>query len=146
MPRPKVTLIPVKKTKPAEIELVNESAELSGYVISLQSLDKIIKAHSKPGPIYQKTYLVNPKKPYLKNECLVEVDGLPRGIYRIEMTSDCGEIVSNLLYVSNLIAITEYLPDNKLRIVVVDSVSGHPVPKAKVDKRLKSLTAALNEQ
>ena len=96
-------------------------------------LDKIIKAHSKPEPIYQKTYLVNPKKPYLKNECLVEVDGLPRGIYRIEMTSNYGEIVSNLLYVSNLIAITEYLPDNKLRIVVVDSVSGHPVPKAKVD-------------
>jgi hypothetical protein len=32
-------------------------------------LDKIIKAHSKPEPICQKTYLVNPKKPYLKNEC-----------------------------------------------------------------------------
>ena len=121
-----------------------ESLTISVFSTSLTSLkveyskyssdfEKIIKAHTDSQPLYTKTYLVNSEKPYIKSECLVEVEGLPIGIYRIELSSNYGDIVSNLLHVSNVIAITEFLPDNKLRIAVVDNMTGHPISKAKVD-------------
>ena len=121
-----------------------ESLTVSIYATRLTSLkveysrhssdfDKIIKAYIESKPIYQKTYLVNPETPYFKNECLIEVEGLPLGIYKIELSSNYGDKDSNLLHVSDVTAITEHLPDNKLRIVVVDSINGYPIPKAKVD-------------
>ncbi len=103
------------------------------YIRYSSDYDKIINKHTEPQPLYSRTYVLNPSKPYLKYESLIEVAGLPLGIYKIELKSNYGDIASKLLHVSNVIAIAEFLPDDKVRIAVVDSLFGHPIPKAKVD-------------
>ncbi|MBR4367236.1 MAG: hypothetical protein IKP43_10720 [Bacteroidaceae bacterium] len=83
--------------------------------------------------VYSKTYHYSNDKPYITKECQVEVGGLPLGIYIIELKNDRGETDVAFLHVSKTMAINETLPDDKIRIVVVDNLTGHPVPFAKVD-------------
>ena len=69
---------------------------------------------------------------YKFSESSFNVENLDKGIYIIETTCNVKgvEPCYNILYVSNLFVITESLPDDKIRMAVVDSRSGQPVSNA----------------
>jgi uncharacterized protein YfaS (alpha-2-macroglobulin family) len=92
-----------------------------------------MKAHASPKPIFRKVYDYIEECPYIFKETLLEVDGLPLGIYMIELKSNYGDSTVDILHVSNIMSITEFLPNFNLRIVVVNNVTGHPIPYAKID-------------
>ena len=95
--------------------------------------EKKMKAHASPKPIFRKVYDYTEECPYIFKETLLEVDGLPLGIYMIELKSNYGDSTVDILHVSNIMSITEFLPNFNLRIVVVNNVTGHPIPYAKID-------------
>ena len=58
---------------------------------------------------------------------------LPVGIYMVEMESKPASSISRkMYYVSNVRLLTEALPNNQLRYVVVDATTGQPVKEAKI--------------
>lgn len=61
--------------------------------------------------------------------------GLPEGVYLLEFSTDNNNIIPRhaLLRVTNLFAIQEQLPDNSLRMVVVNATTGEPIPHASVE-------------
>ena len=63
-----------------------------------------------------------------------QLGGLPLGAYLVEMKGDAPGMKPQyaLLYVSNLYVLNETLPNNQLRLVVVDAKSGQPVPGATI--------------
>lgn len=64
------------------------------------------------------------------------LEGLPLGLYMIEITSEPEtRVVRWLYYVTDLFAIAEAQPNDKIRYVVVNSTTGQPIAKAHV--RLK---------
>ncbi len=91
------------------------------------------KKHVSSSPIYSKSYRYKVDKPYITTEAQIEVEGLPLGIYFVELTSNKGISDSILLYVSGITAIVECLPEKQMRIVVVDNTTGQPVRKAMVN-------------
>ena len=94
---------------------------------------KLIRDHAAGEPVYSRTYEYENLVPYKTFENRIEVDGLRPGIYMVELKSDHGEAELKLLHVSNILAIAEVLPDDRVRINVVDITTGHPIPNAKVD-------------
>lgn len=64
----------------------------------------------------------------------VSIEGLPVGTYLMEVKADAEGLSPDyaLLHVSNLYAMHETLPDNRMRVVVVDATTGVPVPEATV--------------
>jgi len=91
------------------------------------------KKHVSSSPIYSKSYRYKVDKPYITTEAQIEVEGLPLGIYFVELTSNKGISDSILLYVSGITTIVECLPEKQMRIVVVDNTTGQPVRKAMVN-------------
>lgn len=59
---------------------------------------------------------------------------LDKGVYLVEFTTDNKYIRPErmLLHVSDMYALTEGLPDDNLRIVVVSATTGQPIPGAKI--------------
>lgn len=59
---------------------------------------------------------------------------LDKGVYLVEFTTDNKDIKPErmLLHVSDMYALTEKLPDDNLRIVVVSATTGQPIPGAKI--------------
>ena len=59
---------------------------------------------------------------------------LDKGVYLVEFTTDNKSIRPErmLLHVSDMYALTEGLPDDNLRIVVVSATTGQPIPGAKI--------------
>lgn len=94
---------------------------------------KLIRSHADTEPIYSRTYEYGKQVSYKTIESQIEVDGLKPGIYLVELKSDDGEAELELLHVSNILAIAEVLPGDRIRINVVDISTGHPIPNAKVD-------------
>ena len=68
----------------------------------------------------------------------VAVAALPVGVYLLELAADNPKVkpIRSLLYVSNVLPLLEEQPGKKVRMVVVDATTGHPVPNAQV--RLKT--------
>ena len=64
-----------------------------------------------------------------------EIEGQPKGLYLLEMFADESTVPVRraLLSVSDLYLIHQDMPDQKIRMVVVNSTTGHPVPGAKID-------------
>ena len=91
---------------------------------------KIVRKYTKQLPHYSKTYEYAAGKPYLTYEETLTTDGLAHGIYLVTIESEHGKGNPQLLYVSGLTTLTEYLPRQKIRIVVVDPLTGHPMPYA----------------
>ena len=69
-----------------------------------------------------------------------EMEGQPRGLYLLEMFADESSVPVKraLLRVSDLFLVHQDMPDNKIRMVVVNSTTGHPVPGAKIDCKYRT--------
>lgn len=97
-----------------------------------QEIRRTLLKYASLSPLYSKTYEYPAGQPYLTYEETVTIDGLAPGIYLVTIESEHGKGDPQLLYVSGLTTLTEFLPGDKMRIVVVDPLTGHPVPYAQV--------------
>ena len=97
---------------------------------NFEAVKKKIIAGSKK--IYTKTYLG--KKAYEKSRDTLTIDPLPAGAYLITFRTDNKNIPEGgmLFYVSDLTLLSQSLPDNKLRMAVVNSTTGQPVAGANI--------------
>ena len=86
------------------------------------------------------------KAEYESFEDSLTLEGLPEGVYMIEMESQpATQVARQLYFVSNVRVIMEGLPENKIRYVVVNATTGQPLQGAHVKlltsrKTLKTLT------
>ena len=64
----------------------------------------------------------------------MEIGGLPVGVYLVEFTTNHNSIKPEraLLHVSDMYAMWEHLPDNKIRFAVVSATTGQPIKGAKI--------------
>jgi len=63
----------------------------------------------------------------------IELQGLPEGVYLIEMESlPASQVSRQLYYVSNVRILNQGLPDNKVRYVAVNATTGQPLKKAHI--------------
>ncbi|MBQ6208546.1 MAG: alpha-2-macroglobulin [Prevotella sp.] len=67
------------------------------------------------------------------------IEGLPIGVYLVEFTTNQSNIKTEraLLYVSDMYAVHEFLPDNKVRLVALSATTGKPVAGAKIELTAK---------
>jgi len=72
---------------------------------------------------------------YESFEDSVELSGLEPGVYMIEWSSPQTETSRELYFVSGVRLMSQAMPDQQMRYVVVDARTGQPIPKATV--RLK---------
>lgn len=78
-----------------------------------------------------KTFVGNPD--YHVFEDSVILGGLPVGVYMIEfVSSPSSEVSRQLYYVTDVFRMTQPLPDNRQRHVVVSSTTGQPIAGAKL--------------
>ena len=111
------------------------STDLTGdkaNYIENEKKQEIIREYNHQTPLYSKTYEYPTGQAYLTYEETVTIDGLAPGIYLVTIESEHGKCNPELLSVSGLTTLTEFLPGDKMRIVVVDPLTGHPVPYAQV--------------
>lgn len=75
------------------------------------------------------------KADYEVSRDTMSIQPLPAGMYLVEVSTDNVNIAPEraLLHVSNLYPITEPLPDKKIRVVVLNAVSGEPVAGAHIN-------------
>ena len=87
-----------------------------------------------PGQVGSFTRHYYGRPDYEVNRDTIIMEGLPAGVYMLEMTTDNTSVPVErvLLRVSGLYPVTEALPDKKLRLAVLDAVTGKPVKGAKV--------------
>ena len=79
------------------------------------------------------------KLPYKYSTDSVLLQGLPVGTYMLEFISDNKDVPVRrvLLAVTNVTAVVQALPANRVRIVVLNATTGYPMPNAKVRLTLK---------
>ncbi len=124
--------IPLKYRNIESLTITVYRTNLTGR--NADSLTESLKSYIKKSvPVINKTVEFGAGKSYITKETKIELNGLPTGIYYIELKSNYGNTVDGILHVSSMIAIAEFLPYRRIRIVVVDNMTGHPVPNAKVD-------------
>lgn len=77
---------------------------------------------------------LDPTLDYQSKDTTLKIATPNEGIYLLEVISDQKSVESsyNLLYVTKLKVINHKLPDNTYEFIVLDSKSGHPVPKAEL--------------
>lgn len=87
---------------------------------------------SSPVATYQRNY--NGAPAWKCNSDSVKLSGLPVGVYMIEASTDNKNIKASrrLIRVSDVFAIHQTLPDNKIRLVAVSATTGKPLPDAKI--------------
>ena len=75
------------------------------------------------------------KADYEESRDTMTIQPLPAGMYLVEVSTDNVSIAPErvLLHVSNLYPITEPLPGKKIRVAVLNAVSGEPVAGAHID-------------
>lgn len=75
------------------------------------------------------------KADYEVSRDTMTIQPLPAGMYLVEISTDNVSIAPEraLLHVSSLYPITEALPDKKIRVAVLDAISGKPVAGAHID-------------
>ena len=124
--------IPLKYRNVKTITVTIYPTNLTGR--NSDTLSESLRSYTKKAtPVLRKTFELEVVKPYITKETQLELNGLPLGIYLIELKSDQGDMTDGILHVSNIIAIAEHLPNRRTRIVVVDNMTGRPIPHAKVD-------------
>ena len=117
---------------------------------------EIIKQKLVPGAVYNyvKQFDVSLRE-YDEVEDSIFYEGLPAGVYLLTLNSDNSNIAEErvLLRVSNLRPLWQELPEHRVRIAVVDAVTGQPVAKAKVRlnwfkyrKKVKSETLTCDDR
>ena len=74
---------------------------------------------------------------YVFSNDSLELEGLPIGMYMLEIIPDNKNVRTRrvLLNVTNLVPVLQELPDDHVRIAVLNATTGHPVPNAKVRLR-----------
>ena len=77
-------------------------------------------------------YVGQPNYKVLKDSMIIQ--GLPVGVYLVEFTTNHNNMKTEraLLHVSDMYAVSEYLPDNKIRLVAVSATTGQPIPGANI--------------
>ena len=67
----------------------------------------------------------------------LQLEGLPVGMYMLEIIPDNKNVPTRrvLLNVTNLVPVLQELPDDRVRIAVLNATTGHPIPNAKVRLR-----------
>ncbi len=95
---------------------------------------KKLKALAVSGTKQTFTRVYTGHKDYETVDDSLLVGGLPVGVYLLEMTADKKGIDTDraLLYVTDLCVVHQKLPDNKLRVAVLNGTTGQPVPGAKL--------------
>lgn len=134
IPHRPITLTVTRKNA-TRLTLNIYSTDLTGdkaNYIENEKKQEIIREYNHQTPLYSKTYEYPAGQPYLTYEETVTIDGLAPGIYLVTIESEHGKCNPELLSVSGLTTLTEFLPGDKMRIVVVDPLTGHPVPYAQV--------------
>ena len=125
-------IIPLKIKNIKRLTLSVYPTDLNGRNADRHDFKKL-KAHASSKPLFSKTCDYINDFPYITKEAQIEVDGLPLGIHMVELKSNYGDSDIRMLHVSSVMSITEFLPDKRLKVVVVDNMTGHPIPNAKVD-------------
>lgn len=77
-------------------------------------------------------YVGQPNYKVLKDSMIIQ--GLPVGVYLVEFTTNHNNMKTEraLLHVSDMYAVSEYLPDNKIRLVALSATTGQPIPGANI--------------
>lgn len=96
-----------------------------------QTALKHVEKNQKQAPIIRNYH---PSAEYEDFSDTISVPGLENGVYLVEMQPDkIGfKVQRELIYVSDLYVMTEGLPDNQIRFVVVSAQTGQPKPYAKL--------------
>lgn len=79
-------------------------------------------------------FVLNPTPDYLNTDTTLSIQAPQPGVYFLKAVPDGKKGISEgtLMYVTTLKTIYRPLPDGTLELVVVDAVSGQPVPEAEV--------------
>ena len=110
------------------------------YMLTNTNDMKVIKSRMAEYPTQTKTAKFGGLPNYQIVNDSIKVDGLQRGVYLVEIASNpATSTCRQLLWVSDLMTITQSLPENKMRFVVVNATSGQPVGGAKIN--VKQLSA-----
>ena len=110
------------------------------YMLTNTNDMKVIKSRMAEYPTQTKTAKFGGLPNYQIVNDSIKVDGLQRGVYLVEIASNpATSTTRQLLWVSDLMTITQSLPENKMRFVVVNATSGQPVGGAKIN--VKQLSA-----
>ena len=74
------------------------------------------------------------KQAYEMMQDSIIINGLPVGVYLIEMSADNSEVKPQyaVFYVSDVFVIWEEQPENVVRYAVVNATTGQPIPDAKI--------------
>ena len=112
------------------------------YTLTNANDMKLIKSRTAEYPVQTKTANFGGIPNYQVVNDSIKVEGLAKGVYLVEVTSNPATATSRqLLWVSDLMTITQSLPGNKMKFVVVNATSGQPVGGAKINvKQLASKT------
>ena len=88
-------------------------------------------------PVVQTTERLFPAhEPYDLFQDTLAIEGLPVGVYMLEFsTQPATEVLRYLYFVSDVYVVSQPLPDNQIRYVVVRATTGQPIPKARLDIR-----------
>ena len=106
-----------------------------------------VKRYLSAMPELTQTRQYDGKAPYETYEDSLTIAPLPVGIYMVEFESSpkSDNVERTLLYVSSLRVLSQKLPDERIRYVVVDAITGQPVKGAqlrlKVRNQYTTLTA-----
>ncbi len=77
-------------------------------------------------------------QPYEELKDSIVIAPLAAGIYMLELgVQPQNDVKRTLLYVSNVGLLAEEIPNNRVRMVVVDATTGHPLKGAKIDVAVK---------
>ena len=95
----------------------------------------VLKQKIIPGTEQKWVRSFNLPNDYESSEDKFEMEGQAKGLYLLEMYADDSSVPvkRSLLNVSDLFLVSQDMPGNKTRMVVVNSTTGHPVPNAKID-------------
>ena len=123
-----------------------KASDLSDIFVNDKQGYERIKSKLTALPDLTQTRTYEGKKPYEYFEDSLTLAALPVGIYMLEYesTPSTGKAERALCYVSNLRVLTQMLPEQKIRYVVVNATTGQPVAGARlhldIEKTITVLT------
>ena len=99
-----------------------------------------VKRHLSAMPELTQTRQYEGKAPYETYDDSLTIAPLPVGIYMLEFESSpkSDNVERTLLYVSSLRVLSQKLPDDKIRYVVVDAITGQPVKGAQIRLKVRN--------
>ena len=125
---------------------VNATAkDLEGVNVNYEKSFEKIKRRLTEMPELSQTRAYEGKAPYEFYHDSMALAGLPVGIYLLEFESvpQSTNTSRALCYVSNLRLLSQMLPEQRVRYVVVNATTGQPVREAKVQMRQKNTSITL---